>query len=777
MKWLRRTVAVLAILAVAIVAGAWLWLRASLPILDGEIVVAGADGTVEILRDDHGIPHIYAGSDGDAYFGLGFVHAQDRLWQMELTRRAGAGRLAELFGARALPHDRYFRTLDLAGIAERNLANVTDDARALTEAYAAGVNAALASWDGSWPIEIALFGSAPELWSPIHSILAIKMMAVQLSRNASEEALRWALSERLTRDQLETLWPDNSDAGPRPDGHATLDSELARRVLAALPPPAPSHVGSNNWVVAGHRSESGNPILANDPHLGLTVPAPWYLVHLSAPDLDVIGGTIPGIPAVVVGRNHTTAWGVTNTGPDVQDLFFVTNDDVIDERTVEIAVKGDDSVTHTVRRTRYGPIVSDAGLPYDEIAGPDGRGLALSWTALADDDISISAGFGLAQAPSVDGMFEAARAFHGPQQNFAAADSDGHIGFLSAGRVPVRRNHDGWLPTDAATGDGDWIGFIPFEDLPRAVDPESGMLLTANQRVTPPGYDHFITRGWDIGYRAQRIADMLNASERHNVVEFQAMQTDTLSLMAREFLPILLAVEPADAHASTLRDMLSNWDGEMAVDRPEPLVFQAWYRELVRIVLQDELGADFRRYFGRRPATLRRILNGEPEWCDNQKTEAQETCDEQIAVALAKASNWLTETYGDNPVDWRWGDAHKAVSRHSIFSSIPVVKSLFEIVREHGGGPYTVMQANTRIANDSDPFRESHGASLRTIFDLNDADSTRAIIHTGQSGHVLSPHYADLADMWAAGDYLTLPMTRTAVDAATLHRLTLIPDQ
>lgn len=776
MKWFRRAAVALTVLIVAIIAGGWLWLRASLPTLDGEISVAGADGAIEILRDAHGVPHIYAESESDAYFGLGFVHAQDRLWQMELARRAGAGRLSELFGPRALPHDKYFRTLDFSGVAERNFQHVPDDAKALIEAYAAGTNAALDGWDGPWPIEIALFGTTPEPWLPRHSILAIKMMAVQLSGNASEEAFRWALSERLTPEQLDTLWPDSSDGAPKPEGHAAAPApELARRTLAVLPEPAPSHVGSNNWVVSAARSETGAPILANDPHLGLTVPATWYLAHLSAPGFDAIGGTIPGIPAVVVGRNRNAAWGVTNTGPDVQDLFVVTDDDVTEEETVSIAVKGGESVNHTVRRTRYGPIVSDAGLPFDRAPAAGGQSIALSWTALADDDISITAGFGWARSGSLDEMREAARAFHGPQQNFAMADTAGAIGFISAGRVPVRRNHNGWLPSEAATGDGDWIGTIPFEDLPQVRDPASGAVMTANQRVTPDEYDHFITRGWDIGYRAQRIAYLLGASERHDVPGFEAMQTDTLSAMAREFLPIMLKTDPTDTAERRLHAMLSDWDGQMVVDRAEPLVFQAWYRALVSRVLQDELAADFRRYYGRRPATMRRILADEPEWCDDRATSESETCDDQIAAALTDANAWLTETYGGDPSDWRWGEAHKAVSRHAIFSSIPVVKTLFEIVREHGGGPYTVMQANTRIASDSDPFRESHGASLRTIFDLSGTDTTRAIIHTGQSGHVLSPYYGDLADKWVAGDYLTLPMSREAVEESATHHLTLRP--
>ena len=775
MKWLRRSLATLLILVVAIIGGALFIARSSLPQLDGTITVRDSSGEIEILRDSNGVPHIFAGDESGAYFGLGFVHAQDRLWQMELARRAGAGRLSEVFGERALRHDRYFRTLGFTNVARMNLTHLKPDNQILTEAYAAGVNQAMATWGGAWPIEMKLFGVTPEPWQPTDSILAVKMMAVQLAWNAREEALRWKLRATLTEQQIDTLFPINPGEGPRPDERAALDPSLADLALAVLPRAPPAHVGSNNWVVAGKHSLSGLPLVANDPHLGLRAPAPWYLAHLSAPGFDVVGATIPGIPAVIIGRNQTTAWGVTNTGPDVQDLFVVTADDVIETRLEVIRLEGGDSVEQLVRTTAHGPIVTDAGLPMSRMPVPDGKTLALAWTALADDDVTIEAGFALAKATNAAAVIDGLRSFHGPQMNFVVGDTEDSIAFVAAGRVPLRRDHDGWEPSDSATGKGDWIGHIRFDDLPTIRDPASGQLITANNRITPDAYPYMIAKSWPISYRARRIATMLAARDKHDIADFQAMQTDILSLMALEFLPHLLAVTPSSDRTKLLHGLVAEWDGMMTVDAAAPLIFQAWYRALARRIFEDELGDTFDEYYGRRPAAMRRILTTETAWCDDIRTDQSESCKDQIAAALTEADTWLSEHHGDDPSAWRWGDAHHAVSRNPVLSSLPVIGPWFTVEREHGGGPYTVMQANTRIGNDEAPFSETHGASLRTIFDLSDLDSSRAIIHTGQSGHPLSPHYDDLAPPWAAGDYLPLPISRDAVEATAAHRLTLVP--
>ncbi|MDP6351829.1 MAG: penicillin acylase family protein [Alphaproteobacteria bacterium] len=790
MRRLLRLVGLVLILGLGAGVAGLLWLRGSLPVLDGTVAVAGAAAPIEIHRDANGIPHIAAESEADAYFGLGFVHAQDRLWQMELMRRSGAGRLSELLGDRALDTDRYLRTMGFYRAAQQSLDHFSVRSLALIEAYCAGVNAFLASHDGPLPPEFVLFRHRPEPWTPADSVVAVKMMAPLLAGNARDELLRRKLLEFLRPDQVADMWPPypgtasptESFSGPL----VPLPAGLIEAGLAALPGGPPISVGSNNWVVDGRRTRSGKPILANDPHLGLTVPAPWYLAHLRAPGFGVAGATLPGIPTVVVGRNGRVAWGVTNTGADVQDLFveridpddrdrYLTPDgsQPFARREEVIAVTGGPAEVLIVRETRHGPVVSEVSARY--AMADEGHVLAMAWVAQAGDDTTLQAGLGLARAESWQDMVAALRDFHTPQQNFVGADVDGMIGFIAPGRVPIRRAGDGWLPAAGWTGDGDWIGFIPFDELPRLLAPAEGRIVTANQKIVADEYPHFIARDWATPYRARRIEELLDGGDRHGVVGFKAIQTDVVSTMARDFLPILLASAPAGHAEDPIRARLAAWDGSMHRYMAEPLIFHAWYRALTQRIYGDELGAAFRAAWRRRPNFIYRTLTENPAWCDDVDTPRAESCAVQIEAALDSARGWLEDSYGDDIDGWRWAEAHPAHSRHRPFSAIPVIGPLFDLKIGHGGGPYTVMQANTTIADEAAPFAEVHGAALRVIFDLGDDDSGQVMIHTGQSGNRLSPHYDDLARRWADGVYVAMPMTGAAIERITVHRLRLEP--
>ena len=787
MKWVLRILIGLVVVVSGAAGGGYYWLRGSLPVLDGTVRVAGPTATVEVLRDGNGVPHILAASAADAYFGLGFVHAQDRLWQMELTRRAGAGRTAEIFGARALATDKYMRTLGLHIAAQRSLAHFPPETLALLDAYTAGVNAIIES--GMTPLapEFVFFQHRPEPWTPADSVLAVKMMALQLSGNAHGELLRSKLLESLTPAQVAALWPPYPGEREAAMAPATpVAPEVIEAALDVVPPGPPAGVGSNNWVVGGELSETGKPLLANDPHLGLTAPAAWYLAHLHAPGLNVAGATLPGVPVMVVGRNATLAWGVTNTGSDVQDLFVERLDPQDPERYQTpdgparfayrdevLKVKGGEAVRLRVRATRHGPVISDVSPRHGESL-TEGEVLALAWTALADDDTTLHAGFGLTTAKDWNGAVTALRDFLAPQQNFVAADANGAIGMIAPGRVPVRRAGDGWLPAAGWTGESDWIGFVPYDALPRQDDPASRRIVTANQKIVPDDYPYFLTRDWAAPYRARRIEALLAGVARHSVAGFKAIQTDVTSLMAREFLPLLMAPETL-GRATAVRARLKGWDGAMRRDGVEPLIFHAWYRALTRRVYGDELGADFPRAWSRRPVFMRRALTESVQWCDDIATARTENCAVQITAALDSAIAWLDDKYGDDPDDWLWGRAHPAHSRHRVFSNVAVAGWLFDIKLAHGGGPYTVMQANTVIGDEAAPFAETHGASLRAIFDLADGDATQVMISTGQSGNRLSPHYGDLAEPWRDGRYIALPLSEAGARAIAVHRLVLTP--
>lgn len=772
------------------------WMRGSLPTTEGTVAVPGLGAPVSIRRDDFGVPHIEAGSEADAYFALGYVHAQDRLWQMESARRAGAGRLSEVLGSVTEGTDRYLRTLGLYRAAEASLAAFDADARALLDAYAAGVNGYIASHGGALPPEFVVLGHRPEPWTAADSVVAVKMMSVQLSGNAGDEVLRQRLLGRLSPAQVDSLWArgaDDAASNPAPDpaaGQARKDGSLSDGELAALmallPPPRPIGLGSNNWVVSGEHAAGGQPLFANDPHLGLTAPTSWYLVHLKAPGLDVAGATLPAIPVVIIGRNAHVAWGVTNTGPDVQDLFIERLDPdepdryltpggpaPFETRAEIIAIKDAAPVHMVVRTTRHGPVVSDASLRFQTLT-QSGHVVAMAWTAFSDDDTTLQAGFRLAHARDWPALARALTDYQAPQQNFVGADTAGMIGFFAPGRVPIRRNGTGWMPNRGWTGDGDWLGYIPYEALPRSESPPSGRIVTANQRIVPQDYPYFISHDWARPYRARRIEMLLASQDGHTAAGFAAMQSDQLSLMAQEMLPLLTGLETTGL-ARELRDRLRAWDGTMAADRPEPLIFYAWYRALTQRIYADELGDMFRAAWRLRPAFVAAVLRDDGIWCDDVTTERREGCDVQIGAALDSAIAWLQDTYGTDPDRWRWGDAHPAWHKHRVFSAIPLLGTLHDIRHSMGGGPYTVSQANIPFTDDQAPFTDIHGPGVRMVVDLADPDGTLAVISTGQSGNWFSPHYADQNPLWAAGSTVTLPMSEAAVAAATVRQLQLVP--
>ncbi len=767
-RWIGRGLLLLILLAAIGLGGGYLWLRGSLPQIDGRIEVAGLAAPVTVVRDRHAIPHIEAADLADATFALGFVHAQDRLWQMEFQRRLGAGRLAEIIGEATLPADRFMRVLGLYRQSEASLAHLEPRTIAMLEAYAAGVNGYLQTRDGPLPPEFLILGHHQlEPWTPADSLVWIRMMALDLSGNWRAELLRARLAKRLSKAQIADLWPGYPDFAP-----ITL-AELARELpaddlAAVLPPAPPPGQGSNAWVVAGSRTATGAPLLANDPHLGLRAPGVWYLAHLATPETDVIGATLPGVPAVVLGQNRQIAWGFTNTGSDVQDLFVERIDPAdssryltpegsapFDVREEVIRVKGAAPETLRVRATRHGPVLSDL-LPDTDGALEDDQVLALAWTALAADDTSLETLLELNRAH--DWLsFEAAMRNHvAPQQNVVYADVGGMIGFVAPGRVPLRHG-DGRWPVPGWTGDYDWRGFIPFEDLPRAVDPPSGVFANANNRIVPEDYPYLLTADWDSAYRARRILQSLDG-EAGTLGGFAALQADQLSLLAADLLPIMLAVEPLSDEAGDAMARLRRWDRVMYADAPEPLVFAAWYRELSRLIYADELGDLFTAYWGIRPRFMASVLQERPVWCDDIATASVEDCEQMAARALDQALADLRARFGDDPGAWRWGRAHPARMGHAIFKDQPLLARWFNIEIPTGGDSTTVNVGHYAIVNEARPFASIHAASYRGLYDLADLDRSRFVTTTGQSGNPLSGHYRDLSQLWVGNQ--TVPMMR-----------------
>ena len=769
LRWTGFGLFGLVLLALVTSAAGYVWLRQSLPVVDGERSLAGLEAPVEILRDRHAIPHIQGQSTTDVIFAQGYAHAQDRLWQMEFQRRIGAGRLAEVVGAEALPADRFMRTLGLYRLAEGSIAYLSEETRAWLDAYAAGVNAFLDDRSGPLPPEFLVFGhNEIEPWRPADSVVWVKMMALDLGGNWRTELLRARLATRLSSAQIADLWPTYPTEAPITLASLASDLDLDR-LAAALPAEAPPGIGSNGWVVSGDRSASGAPLLANDPHLGYRTPGAWYLVHLIAEDLELIGAGLPGVPGIVLGHNGEIAWGMTNTGTDTQDLFieridpedpdrYLTPDGSapFDVRTEVIAVEGADDVELTIRHTRHGPVISDLIGDAGDVAGDDNV-LALAWTTLAEDDLGIETLFNLTKARDW-ASFQAAIDDHGsPQQNVFYADRAGHIGMAVPGRVPVRRSGDGLWPVPGWTGDHDWIDVIPSDALPSRADPAEGQLINANNQIVPEDYPHLITAIWDPPHRARRI-EALIGDGNHDLDSFAAIQLDEFSLLADDFLPFMLGAKPSDERAKAARERLSAWDRVMRADAAEPLIFAAWYRAFTRLIHEDELGPLFSSYWGIRPQFIERVLTARPAWCDDQTTAATETCHDLAGSALDLALDDLENRFGKAPSGWRWGEAHPARMDHAVLGQVPVLRHLVNIVRPVGGDSMTVNVGHYSHHDEADPFASIQGATYRGLYDLADLDRSRFIAATGQSGHPLSPHFQDLTDLWAAGE--TLPMTR-----------------
>lgn len=792
---LGRVLATLAIMLAVMGAGLYFHLRGSLPSLSGNRTIAGLKDRAQIVRDANAVPHIFANSYEDAALALGYAHAQDRLWQMEFGRRVGAGRVTEMLPPLGplkplLDLDRTMRGLGVYRRAQDSVNALQPRTRRILEAYAAGVNNYIRERQDSFGPEFTLLQVTPEPWTPADTLVIAKLMALTLDGNWRGELLRARVLKALGEDRARQLFPPLGDARD-----ATLS--VVNEALRALPldrlydvtdhDATRKREASNEWVVAGAHTRSGKPLLANDPHLGLAAPGTWYLARLVGPDFDIRGATMPGTPAVLLGHNGRIAWGFTTTNLDSQDLFvekidptnpnnYVTPEGsrAFTVREETITVRFGDPVRLRVRETRHGPVISDVLDPKSIAAAmPSGHVLALSAMALDAGDTSAEGFLEIGLATNWEQFLAATRKVVSPMQNMVYADIEGNIGFVSPARVPIRRRGDGSLPVPGWTGEYDWAGFVPFEELPRAFNPPSGVIVNANARVTPESYRHFITRDWVEPYRQRRAAAMLAAAARHSVGSMIAMQEDNVSPDAADTLPLMLAIEPRNFRQAAAIEMLRAWNRRMLADRPEPLIYSAWLRELHRALYADELGEDlFRDVSGPSVAFLVKALRENSPWCDDTRTRESETCADIIARALDTALEQLVARYGAGMERWRWGDAHPAIHRHVLLDALPLVRNAASVRFPSDGGPHTL---NRAAYSPRDPFGAVHGATLRAIYDFEDLDNSRFAIPLGQSGNLLSPWYRNFVDGWRRFDYVRVAGFRFAVINQGVGTINLAP--
>ncbi len=766
----------------------------AVPDYAGDWSLPGISASVEVIRDEHAIPHIYAQTDADAAFALGFSHAQDRLWQMELFRRVVQGRLSEVFGSAALSADKVIRTLDFYGHSERSLNALSPELRVVLDGYAAGVNAYLSESTLPLPPEFQLLMHTPEPWRPADSVGMVKLLAAGLSGNAFSEVLRTRLMEVLDDDDLKTFDPPYSaDSKPAVRDLASLYQTLGlERIMAAIPDTGPPGA-SNNWVVDGKWTKSQKPLLANDPHLGMLAPSIWYAAHLSVGESNVIGATIPGIPSVVLGRNNHIGWGFTNTGPDTQDIAIeeVNPDNPeqyrapedwadFETREEEIVVRLGSDETFTVRETRNGPVLDAIADTFEDVVA-DGQVVALKWTALTSEDTTIEAGFRYTKARTVAEFDEATRLQVSPMQSMVVADVDGNIGMIAPAAVPIRgEDHEtgGLLPATGANPANDWQGMIPHEGLPRVINPSHGYVATANNKIIADDFPYYISSSWDGPYRANRIEDMLEETRLHDVATFERMLADNKSLLAEQLVPYFTAVEPETDQMAEAQALLRDWDATMEKDLTQPLIFHAALKQLHTKLYADELGELTDSVGRRREGFLMNALSGDEaaaRWCDNTTTPETEHCTDVVRTALAAGLAQLNDLYGDDMSKWSWGKAHPVVNNHLPMGFIPGIRNIFNIERPSAGGPYTVNRGQT--GSGSRPFANVHAAGYRAVFDFDDMNNSVYIISTGQSGNPASDFYDTFATLWADGGHIRMTTDRGEIEAGAIATLVLRPKE
>ena len=793
-------------LGVAVLTAAWL----SRAPLHGTQPLPGAQAPVAVVFDAADVPHIQATTEDDAWRAMGWLHAAERPWQMAFQRRVVRGELSALLGPATLDADKLLRTLGIAQAAKRQLTKLKPASQAALKAYAQGVNAYFAGPPSRLGPEFWILGERPqalaargEFWQPSDSVGWALMMALDLGGNWSHEVARMTAAATLSTREIWQLMPPYPGEAPASgadfaqwyDGLGVFD----RRATMAKPQPEPdtgwraavaqaatqwvqslgqqSGLGSNNWALAGSRTESGRPLLANDPHLTLGAPAVWYVAHVQGGAVNAVGATLPGLPFVVLGRTATAAWGFTNTNPDVQDLYleqlnpFDANQYRVPSadgrpswqpfaiRRERIEVKGQAAVTLAVRQSRHGPIVSDVQQAFDAMPLDRTRfAVALRWAALDEDNTTLDAGFAVNRAHSVDDLLRAYAGYHSPMQNVVMADAAGRIAYRAVGRVPLRRPDNDLMGVAPAPGWDpryDWKGWLDPAQHP-ASDGANGWVATANQRVTNPADGPFLTGDWAQPWRMQRITQLLGATPLHTMRSMQAMQNDVLSREAQQWLPLLQAAPGQHRLVPQVKALMQNFDGRMAANRPEPVILAAWLDEVTRRLLVPKVGdARMAVLYGKRtfrPGVLGMLQRDDANWC------GQGGCVALAGDALDAALTRLADAYGADPTAWRWGQAHQATSAHRPFGSVQALRWLFDIRVPSPGDPNTVNVGTYDPSQAQAPFANRKAASYRAVYDLADPEQSVFVYATGQSGNVLSRRYRDMASQWAAGQYRPLRM-------------------
>ena len=801
-KWILRGGVLLVILLVIATAIGYVFLQKTLTRENGTAIVAGISGNVRVVRDKNAIPHIVGDTLIDVVAAQGYIHAQERLWQMETFRMAGQGRLSQMFGEKTIKSDKFLRGLNLANHSKASFTKLKPRSQKLLEAYARGVNAYITRetrmFEPALPVEFMILGHTPEPWQPWHSMLTTKIMALTLGANMGNEIKRLALASKgFNPNEIDDLVGYNSKDNPPklpdlrqlygfpPSGKTATNQYLPNDnniEIAQSGFELPWSIGvtaSNNWVVAGERTQSGKTLLANDPHLGLTAPAIWYLAHLSWKDdkgeqRNIIGASMPSIPLVLLGRNNKTAWGFTTSMLDSQDLYierinpenenqYKTKDgwQNFQTRKETIKVTGKPDVVFDVRSTVHGPILPRKYRNLDRYL-PQGHVAALKWIALSDTDTSFDTLFQLPLQSNVDGMINSVENMVSPMQTIVLGDVEGNIGMMAPARVAIRKPENdimgrapvpGWMPQY------EWQGFLKIEQTPRFKNPTNNVLFSANSKFVDDTYKHHLTWDWAEEFRHDRVKELiLDANLPHSVANMKHGQGDDYSPAMIQFRDAALRHIPAGVSIDqNIMSAMKSWDGHMERKAAMPLIMVAWFKHLYIAMLSDDLGEDYKLFDKGNMTVLLRILKfgGARDWCDDRNKKGAQTCAQIIQLSLKAAIAELKVSYGEDWKKWNWGKAHIAYGQHRPFAKVPPLDQLFNVEIESGGGPYTLLRGQMSLGKEK-PYYNTHASSYRAIYDFADLDNSLYIHTTGQSGNFLSPFYSNMAQKWADVEYLKM---------------------
>ena len=812
---LRIAIGSIALVVCAVVVAYYLAAR-SLPDYDAELELPGALGKIEVVRDTANVPHIFADQDADVFFGLGYVHAQDRLWQMSMMRRTAQGRLSEIFGPDTVHIDTYMRHLDLYSTAVRSLSVQSPETLAALNAYARGVNARLHEINtyarGRGAPEMFLFNAPFATWQPADSLVMLKLMSVTLSSHMTREIRRAKVSLALPDpERIVDILPDHPATATiaLPDYASLWDTPMFETALVDASPDHPlapwksiEHAGASNaFAAAPARSAAGGTILANDPHLELTAPTIWYLARMELSDGGVIGATIPGIPLILSGRNEKLAWGMTSSYLDDQDILMeeVNADTPTEYRTEAgwkkfrtrqsiINVADGTPKTLTLRWSDNGPI-----LPLDmfDLASvtPRGHVPALSFSALSPADTTMSAAFNMIKAENVTDAIAALEGYIAPSQNVTFIDRDS-IGFKVIGAMPKRSiNHQtqGRMPALGWVRDNQWDGRLPYSDNPEVINPETGIIGNTNNKTTDADFPNHVSFEWGDSQRINRLKRLMEMRKVHTRESLIEAQLDTVSFTAQSLLPLIgkelwFTGEAGERgtlawQRTTALSLLADWNGEMNEHLPEPLIYSAWLRAIQTRLIRDELGPLAEEFTHVEPLFIERVyrdIEGASVWCDVIQSAPVETCDQIASRALDDALVWLSDNFNRDPNALRWGDAHQATHDHAVLGKIPVLHYFANIRQSTSGGDNTLLRGRIR-GGDVDPFHNVHAAGYRSVVDFADPDSSVFVTSTGQSGHFLSRHYDDLGQLWRLGEYVPMSLDPRLARAAATGITTITP--